>query len=89
MRIHMMFFMVLFYHANHYFQYQISTDLDQQVNVGLWSTIYKFFLFLHPFYFFPWLVKKFNFPPAFNCNTWQLKLYHQWCVYHSTRKAVL
>ena len=46
---------------------------------------------LQPFYFFfPWLAKKFNFLPAFNCTTWQLQLYHRTCttvwerLYYST-----
>ena len=39
--------------------------------------------------FFPWLVRKFNFQPAFNFTTWQLQLYHQWYVYHSLRNAGL
>ena len=41
------------------------------------------------FTFFPWLVKKFNFLPAFNCTTWQWQLYHQWYVYHNLRTAAI
>ena len=71
-----------------YFLNQRGTFLSQGVNV--WTTISKFFLFWQPFYcFFPSLVKKFNFLPAFNCTTWQLQLYHQWYAYHSLRKVVV